>query len=219
MKRQQSFIAAMTNKVLSAGTLTRPDRLLGFANALSELAPGQPRSGQRQRPRRPRGAAQGHRPDAHQVRHDAELPLRPRDRRLPARGARPVVQGSSSVTSTKTPRWARSCAMRCPPTVRRSTPARRRGMRPRPPGSAPESPSGNADGGINAEGPVRQDRAFCVGTPDRIRTGATALRGRRARPLHNGGMHVYYAGAAGETLAKPLVTHQIPAWAGISLGY
>src|SRR5690242_8130788 len=25
------------------------------------------------------------------------------------------------------------------------------------------------------------------GTPDRIRTGATALRGRRARPLHNGG--------------------------------
>src|SRR5690606_314392 len=24
-------------------------------------------------------------------------------------------------------------------------------------------------------------------TPDRIRTGATALRGRRARPLHNGG--------------------------------
>ena len=32
------------------------------------------------------------------------------------------------------------------------------------------------------------DRAFCGGTPDRIRTGATALRGRRARPLHNGGL-------------------------------
>ena len=28
---------------------------------------------------------------------------------------------------------------------------------------------------------------FSTGTPDRIRTGATALRGRRARPLHNGG--------------------------------
>jgi hypothetical protein len=28
---------------------------------------------------------------------------------------------------------------------------------------------------------------FRRGTPDRIRTGATALRGRRARPLHNGG--------------------------------
>ena len=28
------------------------------------------------------------------------------------------------------------------------------------------------------------------GTPDRIRTGATALRGRRARPLHNGGLFV-----------------------------
>ncbi len=31
--------------------------------------------------------------------------------------------------------------------------------------------------------------AFRSGTPDRIRTGATALRGRRARPLHNGGKH------------------------------
>ena len=31
--------------------------------------------------------------------------------------------------------------------------------------------------------------AFRSGTPDRIRTGATALRGRRARPLHNGGSH------------------------------
>lgn len=35
MKRQQSFVAAVTHKVLSAGTLTRPDRLLGFANALT----------------------------------------------------------------------------------------------------------------------------------------------------------------------------------------
>ena len=30
--------------------------------------------------------------------------------------------------------------------------------------------------------------AFRLSTPDRIRTGATALRGRRARPLHNGGV-------------------------------
>jgi hypothetical protein len=30
--------------------------------------------------------------------------------------------------------------------------------------------------------------AFSMSTPDRIRTGATALRGRRARPLHNGGL-------------------------------
>jgi hypothetical protein len=29
---------------------------------------------------------------------------------------------------------------------------------------------------------------FRLCTPDRIRTGATALRGRRARPLHNGGV-------------------------------
>ena len=33
IKRQQAFIAAMASKVLSAGTLTRPDRLLGFLNA------------------------------------------------------------------------------------------------------------------------------------------------------------------------------------------
>ncbi len=30
---------------------------------------------------------------------------------------------------------------------------------------------------------------FRTRTPDRIRTGATALRGRRARPLHNGGLN------------------------------
>lgn len=35
MKRQQSFIATMIKKVFSAGTLTRPDRLLSFANALT----------------------------------------------------------------------------------------------------------------------------------------------------------------------------------------
>ncbi len=42
MKRQQSFIAAMTNKVLSADTLTRPDRLLGFANALTSSLQASP---------------------------------------------------------------------------------------------------------------------------------------------------------------------------------
>lgn len=42
MKRQQSFIAAMTNKVLSAGTLTRPDRLLGFADALTSSLQASP---------------------------------------------------------------------------------------------------------------------------------------------------------------------------------
>lgn len=33
MKRQQAFIASMTNKVMNAGTLARPDRLFGFLNA------------------------------------------------------------------------------------------------------------------------------------------------------------------------------------------
>jgi anionic cell wall polymer biosynthesis LytR-Cps2A-Psr (LCP) family protein len=35
MKRQQAFISSMINKVVSAGTLTRPDRLVKFANALT----------------------------------------------------------------------------------------------------------------------------------------------------------------------------------------
>ena len=43
MKRQQAFIAAMANKVKSAGTLARPDRAFGFANAATKsltLDPG-----------------------------------------------------------------------------------------------------------------------------------------------------------------------------------
>ena len=57
-----------------------------------------------------------------------------------------------------------------------------------------------------------RDRGACgCGTPDRIRTGATALRGRRARPLHNGGLMVLAAAlAAIGTLAKPLDSDQIP---------
>ncbi|MEZ5095479.1 MAG: LCP family protein [Nocardioides sp.] len=36
MKRQQAFIASMANKVVSAGTLTNPQRLLGFLNAATQ---------------------------------------------------------------------------------------------------------------------------------------------------------------------------------------
>ena len=35
MKRQQSFIASMVNKVFSAGTLSRPDRVYGFLDAVT----------------------------------------------------------------------------------------------------------------------------------------------------------------------------------------
>lgn len=35
MKRQQSFVASMIKEVMSAGTLTRPDKLLSFADALA----------------------------------------------------------------------------------------------------------------------------------------------------------------------------------------
>jgi hypothetical protein len=56
---------------------------------------------------------------------------------------------------------------------------------------------------------------FDGGTPDRIRTGATALRGRRARPLHNGGERV---NTRGTTLAKRLRGNKIPAVAGILAG-
>ena len=36
-------------------------------------------------------------------------------------------------------------------------------------------------------GATRRRRKERICTPDRIRTGATAVRGQRARPLHNGG--------------------------------
>lgn len=42
MKRQQAFIAAMINKVISADTLTRPDKLLGFAGALTSSLQASP---------------------------------------------------------------------------------------------------------------------------------------------------------------------------------
>jgi LCP family protein required for cell wall assembly len=42
MKRQQAFIASMINKVVSAGTLTRPDRLLSFAGALTNSLQASP---------------------------------------------------------------------------------------------------------------------------------------------------------------------------------
>ena len=42
MKRQQAFIAALVNQVISADTLTRPDRLLGFANALTSSLQASP---------------------------------------------------------------------------------------------------------------------------------------------------------------------------------
>src|SRR3954452_18399810 len=56
--------------------------------------------------------------------------------------------------------------------------------------------------------PAGQVLRAAAGTPDRIRTGATALRGRRARPLHNGGEHV---NTRGETVSVTPQTQQIPA--------
>ena len=42
MKRQQAFIASMINRVMSAGTLTRPDRLYGFATSLADSIEASP---------------------------------------------------------------------------------------------------------------------------------------------------------------------------------
>ncbi len=77
-----------------------------------------------------------------------------------------------------------------------------------------------ADSREKAEGPsalrFRSSEGQLMSTPDRIRTGATALRGRRARPLHNGGKHV---NTRGETLSKRLRRSKSRPGAGISLGY
>ena len=79
----------------------------------------------------------------------------------------------------------------------------------------------------NAEGPGRLTGPFLVSTPDRIRTGATAVRGRRARPLHNGGMHTFVElhdplGPVRIDLrdsSETVVAHQIATLVAISLGY
>jgi len=42
MKRQQAFISSMINKVVSAGTLTRPDRLVKFASAAADSLTASP---------------------------------------------------------------------------------------------------------------------------------------------------------------------------------
>lgn len=42
MKRQQAFIASMVNKVMSADTLTRPDRLYKFASSLADSLQASP---------------------------------------------------------------------------------------------------------------------------------------------------------------------------------
>jgi len=42
MKRQQAFISSMINKVVSAGTLTRPDRLVKFADAAASSVTASP---------------------------------------------------------------------------------------------------------------------------------------------------------------------------------
>jgi len=42
MKRQQAFISSMLSKVMSAGTLTRPDKVLDFAGALADSVTASP---------------------------------------------------------------------------------------------------------------------------------------------------------------------------------
>jgi LCP family protein required for cell wall assembly len=42
MKRQQAFISSMINQAVSAGTLTRPDKLVKFANALTSSVTASP---------------------------------------------------------------------------------------------------------------------------------------------------------------------------------
>ena len=72
--------------------------------------------------------------------------------------------------------------------------------RPAPGGPEPE------DG--HDEGPVRADRAFDRCSPDGIRTRATALRGRRARPLHNGAVVVVRAVGTGRATGENLTERE-----------
>ena len=57
-----------------------------------------------------------------------------------------------------------------------------------------------------------------MSSPDGIRTRATALRGRRARPLHNGALaHDHQLDETAEAYQLPLSYGE--SWASASLGY
>ena len=79
IKRQQAFIAALIEKVISGGTLTRFDRLVRFLNAATSLADH--RHPEHQGDGEGRPAVQEHRPQADPVHHRAV--------RLQHRAARP----------------------------------------------------------------------------------------------------------------------------------
>ena len=107
MKRQQAFIASMANKVMSAGTLSRPDRVFSFLDAVTEsIQVDDDLDSMRQDGRPGHGPART-RPVRHQVPHRADrgVRARPQPADLDRRREGPVAPDQRT-----TSRWVRRSA-------------------------------------------------------------------------------------------------------------
>ena len=214
MKRQQAFIASMVNKVMSAGTLSQPHTRL---SASSTPPPPRSRSTTTSTRRASWSTwpseFQRHRAGQDQVHHRADrgVRARPQPADLDRRGRRRCGSGSSADQPLGQDFSEDSIGADDPVgTTDRGTRHSEQGTDAGPSappqrGSAPErSDAEHAQPWLrlgravveqavltraNDESPGRLACGSSrVCTPDRIRTGATAVRGRRARPLHNGGL-------------------------------
>ena len=88
MKRQQAFVASMINKVISASTLTRPNRVYDFVDAATRSITPDPEPGVARQAGEARPAVPRDRPRRHRVHHRAVrgLRARPQPAGLGARG-------------------------------------------------------------------------------------------------------------------------------------
>ena len=71
MKRQQAFIASMINKVISAGTLSRPKRVYDFMDAATGSSSRRPRAGVARQALEAGLGVPAYRPRRHRLRHGA----------------------------------------------------------------------------------------------------------------------------------------------------
>ncbi len=210
MKRQQAFVASMINKVVSAGTLTQPTRVYSFLKAVTgsvvtdpDLASLSKLANLAYQFRKTNldditfitVPFEEYAPDPNRLQwsdsaaglwkillKDEPLPKKYREDKISADQTPGALgrRGSASGSASGSPRRRR------PPPRRAARPAASRSRTPT--ASAPEGRSRCRDGRGSAFGTSCQERrvggcwSCLVGTPDRIRTGATALReGSRGR--------------------------------------
>ncbi len=109
MKRQQAFISAMIEKVVSKGTLANPVRLYKFLDAATQSLTTDTGVRPPQGAGLPRVVAEEHRAGQRPVHHRAQRALRARPQPAPAR---PRGQRRCGARSASTSRWASSARTR-----------------------------------------------------------------------------------------------------------